>query len=100
MQAGEQDTQIISWRPVLSSEPFTEILIYCHSIVSYLSSEGCCWHCPVSQTKAMHCHKSIYPSGMDLKAEERRKTDLSNQSNHTMCSVPNSELSDLYKMHH
>lgn len=49
----------------MSSEPFTEILLYCHSVVELSFHTA-----PYLKQKAMYRHKSIYPSGMDLKAGE------------------------------
>lgn len=53
---------------------------------------------PYLKQKAMYCHKSIYTSGYGFK--RWRKADLSNQSDHIMCNASNSELSDLFKLHH
>lgn len=53
---------------------------------------------PYLKQKGVSCHESIYTSGHGFK--RWRKPDLSNQSDHIMCNAPNSELSDIFKLHH
>lgn len=87
-------------------------LTACFSLWTFYKDAQCLpFHCRISfpvrdipssapylKQKAMYCHKSVSTSGRGFK--RWGKTDLSHQSDHIMWNAPNSELCDLFKLHH
>lgn len=74
------------------------MLSVCHSIVVIFPIRDIAGIAPYLKPKAMYCHKSVYTSGYGFK--RWRKPDLSNQSDRILCNASNSELSDVFKLHH
>lgn len=72
MQTGEQDMQMYSWRPILASELFTEMLSARHSTAEFFPIRDMAGTYPYLKKKLRIVTKPFTQVAVDLKGGEKQ----------------------------